>query len=365
MKINFKKENIKQFIVLFLSVVLLALISYKNHPKHTIARIKANSNIDLINDETKSPKELFLNCYHTIKHDYYLSDLNKQNFSRWKKRYSNEIKTPEDATVAIDTMLASLNDSYSRFMSEEEFLSQNNAINSKLYGIGINIALLGGKTYIINVLEGAPAYNAGIKRGDIILKVDNVDIKGQSLNQIAQLIKGEVNKSLELELLRGNEKFIKSVRREEIKIKTIDYKTFDNNLGYIRISSFIGASTAADFVIALNRLKDTNGLILDLRGNSGGLFQNAVIISNLFIKKGVIVSVIARQNKKNVYSAKNEGCIYSKPLVVLIDEDTASASEIVSSALRDNNRAVLIGTRTYGKGLVQKIYSMPNKTGLT
>lgn len=364
MKINFKKDNIKQFIVLVLSVVLLSLITYSNHPKSSIERIKANSNIDLINGKLVSPKDLFLECYHTIKHDFYHYDLNKQNFSKWKKRYVNEIKSTDDAIVAINTMLASLDDSYSRFMSEEEFLNQNNAINSKLYGIGINIATLAGKTYVINVLEGAPAYTAGIKRGDIILKVNKTDIKGQSISETAQLIKGDLNNSLELELLRGNEKFQKTVKREEIKIKTIDYKTTDDNIGYIRISSFIGANTAAEFIITLNRLKDTNGLILDLRGNSGGLFQNAILISNLFMNKGTIVSVIARQNKKNIYSAKNEGCIYTKPLVVLIDEDTASASEIVSSALHDNNRATLIGTRTYGKGLVQKVYSMPNKTGL-
>ena len=132
----------------------------------------------------------------------------------------------------------------------------------------------------------------------------------------------------------------------------------------MRISSFIGADTPKEFIIALNRLKDSKGLILDLRGNSGGLFQNAIIISNLFMNKGVIVNVIARQGKKNVYSAQNEGCIYNNPLVVLIDNNSASASEILSSALRDNSRAVLVGTRTYGKGLVQKIFSLPNQSGM-
>ena len=136
------------------------------------------------------------------------------------------------------------------------------------------------------------------------------------------------------------------------------------DIGYIRVLSFIGADTPKEFIIALNRLKDSKGLILDLRGNSGGLFQNAIMISNLFMNKGVIVNVIARQGKKNVYSAQNEGCIYNNPLVVLIDNNSASASEILSSALRDNSRAVLVGTRTYGKGLVQKIFSLPNQSGM-
>ena len=162
----------------------------------------------------------------------------------------------------------------------------------------------------------------------------------------------------------SSEKFLKTVKREEIKIKTIDYKKITDNIGYIRVSSFIGADTPKEFIIALNRLKDSKGLILDLRGNSGGLFQNAIMISNLFMKKGVIVNVIARQGKKNVYSAQSAGCIYENPVVVLIDNSSASASEILSSALRDNSRAVLVGTRTYGKGLVQKIFSLPNQSGM-
>ena len=114
-------------------------------------------------------------------------------------------------------MLASLDDSYSKFMSKEEFMAQNSAINSKLYGIGINIASLSGKIYIINVLENAPAYIAGIRSGDIILKVNGEDVNGQTIYHVARLIRGDVNQSLELELLRGSEKFSKTVKREEIK----------------------------------------------------------------------------------------------------------------------------------------------------
>ena len=261
-------------------------------------------------------------------------------------------------------MIASLYDSYSKFMSEEEFSEQNSAINSKLYGIGINIASISVKTYVINVLENTPAYSAGIRPGDIILKINNVDINGKSIYQVAQLIRGEISKPLNLELLKGNNKENITVKRAEIKIKTIDYKKITEDIGYIRISSFIGIDTPTEFVVALNRLKETKGLILDLRGNAGGLFQNAVVIANLFMTKGIIVQVVARQEKKNIYDIKDNGCIYTNPIIVLIYNNSASASEILSSALRDNNRAILVGTKTYGKGLVQKIFSMPNKTGM-
>jgi len=363
MKPFFNKKNIQTFAV-FVSIVFLFLLTYQDTKTKQIKRINHVSQINIINNKQVSPKELFSNSWSTIKSNYYENDLNNQNWNRWKKRYLHKIKTQEDAYVAINSMLASLDDSYSKFLSEEEFSKQNNAINSKLYGIGINITSISGKTYIVNVLENTPAYNCGIRAGDIILKVNNEDISGQSIYKVAQLVRGEINKPVELEILRGTQKFIKSPKREEIKIKTIEYKKLTEDISYIRISSFIGLETPKEFIVALNKLKNSKGLILDLRGNSGGLFQNAILISNLFMNKGTIVQVIARQGKKNIYSAENDGCIYTNPLVVLIDGSSASASEILSSALRDNKRATLVGTRTYGKGLVQKIFSMPNKSGM-
>lgn len=362
---KFKFDNkMKQFLVLFVSAVVLFLIAYQDIKFKQNKRIQNISGINVVNDKKTSPKSLFLETWQIIKSNYYRSNLNEQNWAKWKKRYYHKIKTQEDAYVAINSMLASLDDSYSKFMSEAEFSAQNNAINSKLYGIGINIASIAGKIYIANVIENAPAYNQGIRSGDIILKVNGVDVSGQSIYYVAQLIRGDINASLSLELLRGNERLEKIVKREEIKVKTIDYKKISNEIGYIRISSFIGLDTSKEFVIALNRLQDTKALILDLRGNSGGLFQNAIVISNLFMKEGTIVNVIARQGKINTYSATNEGCIYNNPLVVLIDGTSASASEILSSALKDNKRATLIGTKTYGKGLVQKVFTLPNKSGM-
>jgi len=361
---KFDKTKTKHFLMLFIGVIVLFLFSYQDTKIKQTKRISDISSINTINEKEVSPKALFLESWQVIKSNYYSANLNEQNWAKWKKRYLHKIKTQEDAYVAINSMLASLDDSYSKFMSEVEFSAQNNAINSKLYGIGINIASIAGKIYIANVIENAPAYNQGVRLGDIILKVNGVDVSGQSIYQVAQLIRGDINSPLVLEILRGSEKFQKTIKREEIKVKTIDYKKITEDIGYIRISSFIGIDTSKEFIIALNRLKDSKGLILDLRGNSGGLFQNAIVISNLFMKEGTIVNVIARQGKKNTYSANDEGCIYDNPLVVLIDGTSASASEILSSALQDNNRATLVGTKTYGKGLVQKVFSLPNKSGM-
>ncbi len=363
MKIDLNKKRFVQILVVGLISVLFFLSQRRIETKN-INRVNNLSETNIINDREVSSRQLFFESWNEIKNNYYISDLNKQNWAKWKKRYLNKIKTTEDAYVAINSMLASLDDSYSKFLSKEEFQEQNSAINSKLYGIGINIASISGKIFVANVIENTPAQNADIRSGDIILKVNNTDINGNSIYEAAKLIRGNLNQPLTLELLRGNEKFLKVLKRQEIKIKTIEAKKISDNIGYIRISSFIGQDTPRDFIIALNRLLDTKGLIIDVRGNSGGLFQNAIVISNLFMKSGTIVNVVARKGKKNIYNAKDEGCIYENPVVVLIDSSSASSSEILASALHDNKRATLIGTKTYGKGLVQKVFSMPNKTGM-
>ena len=364
MKISINKKVYPKIVTLLLIFVLFFITTHKEIETKHINRVNNLSETNIINERQVSAKQLFYEAWVNIKNNYYNPNLNKQNWAKWKRRYLNKIKTQEDAYVAINSMLASLDDSYSKFLSEEEFKEQNSAINSKLYGIGINIASYSGKIYIANVIENAPAYIADIRTGDIILKVNGTNTNGVSIYEVAKLIRGEVNQPLTLELLRGNDKFVKVLKRQEIKIKTIESKKLTDKIGYIRISSFIGQDTPKDFVLALNKLSDTKGLIVDVRGNSGGLFQNAIVISNLFMKTGNIVSVVARTGKTNVYNAKNEGCIYENPIVVLIDSNSASSSEILASALHDNKRATLIGTKTFGKGLVQKVFSMPNKTGM-
>ncbi len=361
---NINKNKIIQFILLVFGVIVLSYLGYNSAQIKNIERINTSSNINNIVRKSISPQELYNESWNLIKNNYYEKDLNHQDWYKWKNKYRHKLKTAEDADIAINTMILGLNDPYSKFMNKEEFREQNYAFNSKLYGIGINIASVSGKIYIVNVLKNAPADNQGVRQGDIILKVNDNDVAGQSVYQTAQLIRGDKDEVIDLLLLRGNEKLYKSIKRDEIKVKTVDYKKLSDDIGYIRVSSFIGLDTTKDFVVALNKLNETKGLILDLRGNSGGLFQNAIVIANLFLKKGTIVQVIARQNKKNVYSASGDGCIYDKPVVILIDENTASASEILSSALHDNKRATLVGTKTFGKGLVQKVFYLPNQTGM-
>ena len=358
------KYNIKQFTIKTLCLlVLFVLVFFVN-----IAVQEDSATLPLYQMPDKeavlTPKELFLETWNLVKKNYWDNELNEQNWSNWKKRYLSKIKTEEDAYVAINSMLASLNDPYSKFLSSDEFREQNNSIDSKIYGIGINIASVSGKIYVVNVIKGAPADLGGVKPGDMILKINGNDVKGDNIFQTASYIKGNLNSFVDLEILRENKRISKKIKRAEIKIKTVESEIMDKEIGYIRIVSFISSEGPVEFIDAMNKVKDTNALILDLRGNTGGLFQNAVFVANMFLDEGKIVKVIGRGGHNSSYTAEEKEYTYDKPLIVLVDGESASASEIVSAALKDNGRAMIVGTKTFGKGVVQKVYDMPNNMGM-
>ena len=360
----FKKLKNIQLAILCLSLFILFSASFQNYKYAQIERINEISSSSRVNNEKVSPKDLFLESWLLIKQSYAEPHLNDQNWHRWKRRYFNKITDIDDAYVAINTMLASLDDPYSKLLSKDEFMEQNNSIESKMYGIGVNIASVSGKIYIVNVIKGSPADSSGLKQGDMLVSVDNHQIKGKSIFQVAQYIKGALNEVVTLVISRDGNKLTKKIKRAEIKVKTVECAKLDKDTGYIHIISFIGNDTPIEFINAMNKIKDTKGLILDLRGNTGGLFQNAVFVSNLFLKSGNIVSVIGRDGLSSSYGVQRGEFVYDKPLVVLVDGDSASASEIVSGALKDNNRAKIVGTKTFGKGVVQKIYALPNQMGM-
>ncbi len=319
---------------------------------------------DLTDSSRAEPKKLFLNSWKIIKKRYYDSTLNHQNWNKWKERYLNEIQTEEDAHLAINTMLASLDDPYSRFLNEQEYSEQTTGIDSKIVGIGINISSVSGKIVIISTVEQTPAQKAGIKAGDILSKVDDKEVHGKNISEIAQLIRGEKGTQVKIELIRNGQKVVKTLTRDEIKIKSVNHKILPDNIGYIQITSFLGSNVAEDFLSSMKNIKETKGLILDLRGNTGGLLPNAIFVADLFLSEGNIVSIVDRNGIKSDINAQYKPTIQQKPMIILIDGATASASEIVSGALKDAEIATLVGEKTYGKGMVQKIYPMPNKTGM-
>lgn len=357
LNIRMKRKELYIFIAAVLVLVgLNLLVMHSSNPLYT-------ENDEMVNKEYISSQKLFDEVWSEVKSNYYDSSMNHQSWSRWKEHYHGKIKNDDDVKVAVDTMLASLDDPYSRYMNKAEYSDQNTSINSKITGIGVNISTISGKTQIINVMDGTPAQFSNLQAGDIILDIDGKDINGLSLAEVAALVRGPENTAVQITVLRNKDKFVKKVVRKEIKIKTVK-SSVDKNIGYIQISSFIGSTTPNEFLEALEKTKNTGGLILDLRGNTGGLLPNAIFIANLFIPKGNLVSIVGRNGYRYNIEAQETDFGIEKPVIVLVDGASASASEILSGALKDYKKAKLLGTKTFGKGMVQKIIPLPNETGL-
>lgn len=357
LNIRMKRSQVLIFILAAAALFALNLFFTGSNPE-------ISEEPDMIDHDHISSQRLFDNTWKIIRDNYYDAELNTQAWGRWKEHYHGKIKTDDDAKVAIDTMLASLNDPYSRYMNKAEYLDQNNSLNSKITGIGVNISSNAGKIHIVNVMEGTPAQFANLLPKDIILSIDGKEVNGLALSEVADLVRGPENSFVNITILRNKDKLTKRVMRKEIKIKTVKSAVVDKNIGYIQITSFVGSTTPNEFLEALEKTKDTEGLILDLRGNTGGLLPNAVFIANLFIPHGNIVSIVGRNGYKYDINAQDTELSIDKPTIVLVDGGSASASEILSGALKDYNKAKLLGTKTYGKGMVQKIIPMPNETGL-
>ncbi|MEI8129468.1 MAG: S41 family peptidase, partial [bacterium] len=353
----------KKQVVIFILLVLMLLV-FNNI---LMNRLATTPNIidstELLDTRQVNSQKLFDSAWSIVESNFYDSKLNGQNWKRWQKHYQGRIKNDADANIAINTMLESLDDPYSRYLDKKNYAEQNTSINSKITGIGVNISSTGGKTYVVSVIENTPAYFAQLKNGDIILRVNGKNISGMKTSEVADLVRGPEDTIVKITILRKNKVITKNIKRAEIKIKTVK-SSVDKNIGYIQILTFIGTTTPNEFVDALTNTNKTEGLIIDLRGNTGGLLPNAIFIANMFIKDGNLVSIVGRSGyKKNIY-AQSTDYVIDKPMLVLVDGGSASASEILSGALKDYHRAKLVGTKTFGKGMVQKIIPMPNETGL-
>ena len=351
--------------VLLPLLLILILVMFNRVFLNTFSRANQYFSSQTLNTtEILHPQRLFERTWKIIYKDYYDPSLNHQEWGRWKNHYHNKIKTDEDAKVAIDTMIASLNEPYTRFMNEKEFQDLTTYITSKIFGIGVKIYSNSGKIEVFNVIPSTPADFAGIKQGDVIIAVDGKDTNGMNVSEVATLVRGPENSVVEITLLRNNKKLLKKIKRKEIKIKNVKSSIIDNHIAYIQIISFMGGTTPIEFLDALESTKNTDSIIIDLRGNTGGLLDNAVFIANLFIPQGEIVEIIYRNGHKKSISANPQQKPLDKPVVVLVNGASASASEILSGALKDYKRAKLVGKKTFGKGLVQKVVPLPNNTGV-
>ncbi|MDD3418974.1 MAG: S41 family peptidase [Candidatus Gastranaerophilales bacterium] len=315
-----------------------------------------------------SPTKLYDDVWVLVDAKYVDQNICTQDWTKWRHKYDNKIQNDADAKVAIETMLASLNDPYTRYLDIEEFKDENDSIKGSLKGIGVQIGIKDEKLTVIAPMEDTPAAKAGLQANDVILQIDGHSTKGITVKEAADKIRGPEGTYVKLLIKRGETEKNYEIVRQNIQLKSVSTTTPDNikipeNMGYIRLSTFINKNAYKEVADALAAQSKKQGYILDLRSNPGGLLTNAIIISDMFLKGGKIVSTVDRDGYKETQRASDE-IITNKPIVVIINGGSASASEILSGALKDNKRATLVGTKTFGKGVVQEINKLPDGSGI-
>ncbi len=291
-------------------------------------------------------------------------DLFGEVLDKINKEYVEEINQSDAMDAAINGVLQSL-DPYSAYLSPEEVIKQEVEISGKFTGLGIEISMEFGVVKVITPIDGSPAAKAGIKAGDYIVKINETQVQGKTINEAVELMRGPEGSSLEITVRRKGIKkaLIFEIIRETIEVISVKSKIIDDSVGYIRLTAFNqNSSKQLRDIVKKYKKKKINKYVLDLRNNPGGLLSQARKISDFFLDNGEIVSVKSRNSSENrKYFAREGDIIDGETLVVLINYGSASASEIVAGALKDHKRAIIIGENSYGKGSVQSIMYLKNE----
>ena len=291
-------------------------------------------------------------------------DLFGEVLEKINKEYVDEIDQSESMDSAINGLLQSL-DPYSAYMSPEVFNEMQTETSGEFGGLGIEVSMEAGVVKVISPIDDTPASRSGIKAGDYITKIDEIQVQGKSLSEAVDLMRGPVGSSIDLTVRRrGVKKALKfKIVREIIQIKSVKADLLEKNIGYIRLSSFNENSDTQikKEIEKFEKNENVNSYILDLRNNPGGLLSQAIRISDFFLDNGEIVSTKSRKTSENrKWFAKKGDLTNGKTLLVLINYGSASASEIVAGALKDHKRAILLGENSFGKGSVQSILPLKN-----
>jgi len=321
-----------------------------------------------------SPKEVIDQTWQIVFRDYL--DINgKYTSDKWrtlrKQVLAKSYGSTKESYEAIRGMLASLDDPYTRFLDPREFKEMQIDTSGELSGVGIQLSLDKDtkELVVVSPIEGSPASRAGVMPKDVITEIDGKSTKGMSTEDAVKLIRGQAGTKVTIQLRRPGKLIDTPLVRERIELHAVDHKINTNadgtKIGYIRLKQF-NATAAKDMAAAVKDLegKDVQGYVLDLRSNPGGLLMASVAIARQWLDEGVIVSTKTRDGIQDVKRA-NGRALTKRPLVILVNEGSASASEILSGALQDNNRAVLVGEKTFGKGLVQSVRGLADGSGMT
>lgn len=294
-----------------------------------------------------------------------------------KNEYIGELNNEKLVQGAIKGMMESTGDPYTRYMDPKSYQEMKEERSGSFSGIGIQIGIRKNKINghemdnltVIAPLEDTPAWKAGIQTGDIIVEIDSKSTKDMAVEQAVNHIKGLKGTSVKLKIYRDSTKkiFEVSIVRDNIVQKIVKSKMLENNIGFVRLSTFMSNEVPKELKEAITKLKakGMKALVFDLRNNPGGLLPNAVTVGSMFVPKGPIVQIVDKDGEKEYLNATGELLIPNDmPMVLLVDEGSASASEIVAGALKDNDRAILVGHKTFGKGLVQTVHELDDGSGM-
>ncbi|MFH1542272.1 MAG: S41 family peptidase [bacterium] len=299
--------------------------------------------------ELEQQLETYLQVLDIVKNDYVNKEVDDQ-----KLVYGS-----------IRGMLAALDDPYTRFVEPKAYDEMKVRMSGSYSGIGIYIGMKDHNLAVISPIEGTPAYKAGLKAGDLIVKIDDKTTKDMALEEAVSIIRGPRLTTVVLGIERKGWEKAKDIPivRNKIEIKALRTKLLDGNIAYLKLNTFENISSAKEFEKALRTHREADGLIIDVRGNGGGLLQNAIEIGSMFIEDGMIVQTIDRYGRNEQINSTGR-VLWRKPTVVLINEASASASEILAGALRDNHVATLVGETTFGKASVQNVRRLNDGSAL-
>ncbi len=307
---------------------------------------------------SKANAEVEKNIYEKI-------DLFSEVLEKINEEFVEEVDQSEIMDSAIDGVLQSL-DPYSSYMNPEMYKEMLTETSGKFGGLGIEVGMEAGVVKVISPIDNTPAAKAGVKAGDYIVKINDIQVQGKSLTEAVELMRGPVGSDIEITVRRiGVKKAINfNITREIIEIASVKSRYIENNIAYLRLTSFNenSAEQIKDKIKEFDKKNNLKGYIFDLRNNPGGLLSQAIKISDFFLDNGEIVSTKSRKSRENrKWFAKKGDLINGKPLIVMINYGSASASEIVAGALKEHKRAIILGEHTYGKGSVQSIIPLKNR----
>nr|WP_157260152.1 carboxyl-terminal processing protease CtpB [Chamaesiphon minutus] len=334
----------------------------------TLLPLAATSSVAAFKD---SPKAIVDEAWQLINREYVDGTFNRVDWQQTRKDLlKRNYRNRQEAYVAIRTTLKKLGDPYTRFMDPQQFQSLNNQTSGEMSGVGIKLEANPRTKQLVvtEAIENSPAAKAGIKAGDAIVAIDGKSTKNMTLENAISLIRGEIGKSITLKIARGSSSpFDVPLTRAQIEVASVFSEVKQEGklkVGYIRLSEFSSHSSEQmqKAIKNLNR-KQVNAYVLDMRGNPGGLLQASVEIARMWLDNGTIVKTVDRKGTNENFRAV-QGALTQLPMAVLVDGNSASASEILAGALKDNRRAQIVGAQTFGKALVQSVHSLSDGSGI-